>query len=321
MSDQNPSAPAPVVEEKKDTAAPAAEAPAAAAPATAPAASTTALELRTKSGEIVNYDYGEDAGLGSANLPTSGFLPFLTVLQPLSDACTEGKEKFNPAARPGMFCLTGEDGKLFAGKDGLIFIPVHDRHTIVEKTALDQTGKVVGQTDGDPAGPTATALRNKFGPDKSKWRSEKGHFMIDRHDVTGVLFKTMEDVETMRPEAACIVSFERTKMRAYNRMSQAFNKYEPKKRPPLFAARIMLKTVAEQGEKGTFYNLALSFPVQDDFARSLIAPTAPMFADWRLQCRKVIAAIGGGELSAQEDGGKGASDVPDDGGKGKDIPF
>ncbi len=291
-----------------------------------PAASETALELRARDGAIISYDYGEFAGVGSSDLPTSGFLPYLTVLAPLSKALVEGHEKFVPGAKAGMFLLGGAEQRLFDGKKGLIFVPIHDRHLIIEKTKLDGTGEIVGKYDGDPKGQVATAMRSKFGMDKSKWRSDAGNFMIDRHDVTGVLFESVEDVAAQKPLAVCIVGFERTKLRAYGKMSDGFNKFPAKQRPPLFALMTRLTISLEKGDHD-YYNINLSFPVQDDFARSLISPKAAFFRDWATQCVKVIEAIGSGTLQAggaQEEGdaGSGGAGGTADGGAGKGTrPF
>jgi hypothetical protein len=287
------------------------------APAAAP---STALTLTTNDGKELSYDYGQYAGEGSSALPTSGFLPFLSVLQPLSKACIETSDKFVPGARPGMFLLGGDENRLFDGKKGMIFVPIHDRHTIIEKTSLDGKGKIIARHDGDPKGQTATAMRAKFGTDKSKWKSDAGHFMVERHDLTGVLFNSMEDVAAMKPVAAVIVGFERTKLRAFDRISKGFNKYEPRKRPPLFALMVQLSTAAEKGEKGDYYNIVVKFPVQDDFARSLIPPTAPGFGDWAKQASEVYKAVSSGAIQAKEDGDEDHP-VGDDGGKGSDIPF
>mgnify|MGYP003612080007 CR=1 FL=1 len=287
--------------------------------------SETALEIRARDGALINYDYGEFAGVGSNDLPTSGFLPYLTVLAPLSKACQEGNEKYVPGAKPGAFLLGGAEQRVFDGKKGVIFVPIHDRHLIIEKTKLDGTGETVNRFDGDPKGPVATAMRQKFGADKSKWRSDAGNFMIDRHDVTGVLFESVEDVAAMKPLAACIVGFERTKMRAYGKMADGFNKFPAKQRPPLFALMTRLTINLEKGEHD-YYNINLSFPVQDDFARSLLSPKAEMFRPWAEQCMKVIEALGSGTLQAGEaqeeaDGGSGAGGSAD-GGAGKGTrPF
>lgn len=285
----------------------------------APEASSTSLELRTNDGQVMVYDYGEYAGVGSNNLPTSGFLPYLTVLQPLSKALQEG-EKYVKDAKAGQFLL-GDENRLFDGKKGVIFVPLHDRHLIIEKTSLDGKGKIIARHDGDPKGPVATALRQKFGNNKAAWKSEAGHFMVERHDLTGILYASVEDVAAQKPIGACIVGFERTKMRAYDRMSKGFNKYSPQQRPPLFALQMHLSTQMEKGEKGDYYNIVVKFPVQDDFARSLIPPSAPFFRDFAKQCSEVIAAIGSGALQAKEE--TDHDDTPDDGGagKGKDIPF
>lgn len=287
--------------------------------------SETALELRARDGALINYDYGEFAGVGSSDLPTSGFLPYLTVLALQSKALVEGHEKFVEGAKAGQFLLGGAEQRLFDGKKGVIFVPIHDRHLIIEKTKLDGTGETVNRFDGDPKGPVATAMRQKFGSDKSKWRSDAGNFMIDQHDVTGVLFESVEDVAAMKPIAACIVSFSRTKLRAYSKMADGFNKFPAKQRPPLFALMTKLTVYMEKGEHD-YYNIALDFPVQGDFARSLMSPKAEMFRPWAEQCMKVIEALGSGTLQAGEaqeeaDGGSGAGGAAD-GGAGKGTrPF
>lgn len=280
---------------------------------------STALEIRQADGSIAVYDYGED--VDSKDMPTSGFLPYLGVLQPLSKALQEGNEQYVEGAKAGMFMLTGETPQVFDGKKGLIFVPLHDRHLIVEKTSLDQKGKTVARHPGGRESEVQRRLQEKFGNNKKAWRSDAGNYMVERHDVTGVLFASVEDVKAMKPLAACIVGFERSKMQAYNRLADNRNKVEPQKRPPLWAGMTLLQTFLDNNDGNDFYNITLKFPVQDDYRLSLISPTEPMFAGWREQCREVVKNIDTGLLKAQED--DGSERTGDDGGKGKgkDIPF
>lgn len=284
-----------------------------------PKPTDSALAIKQADGSIAVYDYGED--VDSKDMPTSGFLPYLGVLQPLSKALQEGNEAYVEGAKAGMFMLTGEESQVFDGKKGLIFVPLHDRHLIVEKTSLDQKGKTVARHPGGRDSEVQKKLLEKFGNNKKLWRSDAGNFMVERHDVTGVLFASMDDVKAMKPLAACIVGFERSKMAAYNRLADCRNKVEPTKRPPLWAGTVVLKTFLDNADGNDFYNVALTFPVQDDYRLSLISPTEPMFAKWREQCREVVKNIDTGLLKAQED--DGAARTGDDGGKGKgkDIPF
>lgn len=275
----------------------------------------TGLVLKTRDGQELSYDYGEYAGMGSADLPTSGFLPFLTLLAPQSGAVTEGDEKFIEGAKAGMFLLSGEN-RLFDGKKGLIFVPIHDEHLILEKTSLKKGGKVVAEHDGNPSGEVATALRAKYGNNRKAWRSEQGNIMVERHNVTGVLFESVEDVMNQRPLAAAIIPFERSKMRAYSRMADGFNKYPPGKRPPLFALMVHLTSHFDPGDGDGFWNFVIKFPVQDDFARSLISPRSDIWAEWAKQCSSVAKAIVAGALKGdanaevEEENGEGTDDIP-----------
>lgn len=287
------------------------------APAAAPA--PTALELRTNDGAILNYDYGENAGVGSNALPTSGFIPFLSIVSSQANCLKETNKAYLPAAKAGMFLLSGSN-TLLDGKKGLFFIPLHDRHIIVEKTKMDGTGDIVGEYAGDPKGPVATELRQRCGVKKSEWKSVKGNFMVERHNVTGILYQTFEDIAAGKPLGAAVVGFERSKMRAYGRMADGFNKYPPAQRPPIFALQMHLTTFMDNADGHDFYNIKVTFPVQDDFARSLIDPKVPWFKEFAAKAREIIGAIGTGALK-EHDSKEEAKAAGSDGGTGDDIPF
>jgi len=288
---------------------------------TKPGEPITALEIKLPGGALVSYDYGED--VDAKDMPTSGFLPYLGVVQPLANCLKEGKDGYIPDAKPGMFLLSGDPPELFSGKDGLIAVPLHDRHLIVEKTSLDQNSKTVGRYPGDADGEVATKLRAKFGNNRKLWKSDAGNFMVERHDLTCALFRSVADVMAMKPIGACVLGLERSKMAAYNRLADNRNKIEKTKRPPLWAGMIQLKTFMDNHDGNDYYNIALTFPVQDDYRASLIDPKSEMFATWREQCRLVCKNIELGVLKGEEN--EGSSNTGDDGGKGKgkesEIPF
>ncbi|MCC6425661.1 MAG: hypothetical protein IT435_02450 [Phycisphaerales bacterium] len=275
--------------------------------------STTAIELRNKAGEMEVFDYGEYAGQGTSLAGQGNRVPYLSVLQPLSKACTEGDEKYVAGARPGMFLL---GDVLFDGKKGVFFIGIEESHKLVEKTSLDGKGETIGEHD--PNGPVAKLARSKFGTNKSKWRSEKGHFLVERFDMYGVVFQSPEDIAAMKGLPA-ICGFERTKLSAREHIMSPFNKLPANKRPPLFAAKIHLSTAFEKGKKGDFQKLIAKFAVNDDFMSSLIRTSDPMWEKWAPQAMEVAKGVRAGVIKA--DAGKDADDAGEAAGEVGDIPF
>lgn len=281
-------------------------------PATEPTETETGLALRTASGELEVYDYGEYAGQGTAYANQGSRIPFLSVLQPLSRACQEGDERYIEGARPGMFLL---GDKLYEGKKGVIFIGIEEVHEFVAKTSLDAEGELVG-TYG-PEHPVVAAARAKYGQKKSEWRDEAGNVLIERFVQYGIVY---EDESTI-PDGgqAAILAFERTKMSARETIMSQFNKLKANKRPPLFALKVHLTTAFEKGKKGSYHKLVANFAVNNDFVSSLIRPTEPWFADFAAEAVEVAKGVRAGKIKADEssvvDGDTGGE------GEGGDVPF
>lgn len=272
-------------------------------------ASSTAIELRGKGGEIATFDYGEYAGQGTQLASEGTRVPYLSVLQPLSQAVQDGGEKYVEGARPGMFLL---GDTLIDGKKGCIFVGIEEQHSLVEKTSLDGKGETVGEHD--PHGPVAQAARSKYGSNKSKWRSEKGNFLVERFNMYGVVFLSEEDFAAKKGQPA-IIGFERTKLKAREHLMSPFNKLPAGKRPPLFAARLRLTTVLEKGKKGDFYNIVARFAENDDFMASLIRPDTDFWSWWAPQAAEVAKGVRAGTIK----GAEGAEETEGD--AGDDIPF
>lgn len=272
--------------------------------------SNTSIELKNKAGEIAVFDYGEYAGQGTQLASEGTRVPYLSVLQPLSQAVQDGGEKYVEGARPGMFLL---GDTLIDGKKGCIFIGIEEQHSLVEKTSLDGKGETVGEHD--PHGPVAQAARAKFGSNKSKWRSEKGNFLVERFNMYGVVFLSEEDMAAKKGFPA-IIGFERTKLKAREHVMSPFNKLPQGKRPPLFAAQLRLTTVLEKGKKGDYYNLVARFSSNDDFMASLIRPDGDFWKWWAPQAAEVAKGVRAGTIKGAE-----GTATDDDAGEGGDIPF
>ena len=305
MSDQNPKS---QTEPKAD--APAQEQPKA-PPAQEPKPEANALVLKNAAGQMVSLDYGEDAGAGLELANQGGSVPFLSLLQPLSNALKEGNDRYIPEAKAGMFCIASQK-KVFDGKKGVFFIGMAETHLVVEKTALDASGKWVA--DHAPTSPIVAAARAKGGK-KSDLKTEQGHPLVETYRMYGVVYETKEDLLAMKVTPV-VLSFERTKLKARQGFMDRVRMH--KKGLPLYAVQLHVSSKPEKWEKGDGYGLAIKFAVDDDLLKSLILPTDPFWPKWAEECRKVKAMVESGaikgeagtEVEGDAGGGDGGSDIP-----------
>lgn len=276
---------------------------------------TTGGEITVKgsAGQMATFDYGEYANQGSNDLPTSGRIHFLSLLQSSSKALKKGHEKFIEGAQQGMFMLGDE---LIDGEEGVYFIGIEKEHVLVEMTKVDGTGERVAEHD--PNGQVAADARAEYGSNKYNWRSKAGNFLVESIRLYGVVFNNKEDMDNLRnPRCAAIVDFNKTKMIAWEHLSAAFNKCKEGHRPPLFAAKLHLSTVLESRKGHDYYNIKLRFAEKDDFLASLINPaTTEGWKPWAEQCMGVAKGVRAGALQGEEsDAAKGEGASTDD------IPF
>lgn len=281
----------------------------------------TAIEVKNKAGQLVSMDYGEFAGAGSVNLPTSGRIQFITILQSNSKALKPGHEKYVDGAKMGDFLMGGE---VISGSQGVFFVGIEKEHVLVEMTKVDGTGEKVGEHD--PNGPVAQKARAQFGSNRNNWRSEKGNFLVDSIRLYGVVFASKADMDALKPKGAAVIDFQKTKMRAWEYYTSPFNKIPEAGRPPLFACRIHVTTKMENRKGHDYYNIDIKFADGNDFLSSLYsmkgadgaANTA--FIEFGRECLKVAQSVKSGSLKSEEntedDGDAGTAD-----GKGGTIPF
>jgi len=265
------------------------------------------IEPKAAAGALAMPDYGAYAGAGSTNLPKSGRINYLSIVQSNSKALKRNHEKYNPNAAIGSFLLGKE---VIDGEKGVYFIGIEKQHVLVEMTKTDGTGEKVGEHD--PHGPVAKAARAKYGPDKYKWKSEKGNFLIDSIRLYCVLFDTEEDIKNLNPRCSAILDFQKTKMAAWETYTAPLNCIKDgDPRPPLFAIMGHISTAMESRKGHDYYNYRIRF-VGGDFLKSLVLPTNPKWKEWAEECMKVSAGVNSGALQGE------TTDTDED---GEDIPF
>ncbi len=282
----------------------------------------TAIEVKNKAGQMVALDYGEFAGAGSVNLPTSGRIQFITILQSNSKALKPGHEKFVDGAKMGDFLMGGE---VIGGASGFYFVGIEKEHVLVEMTKIDGTGEKVGEHD--PNGPVAQKARAQFGSNRNNWRSEKGNFLVDSIRLYGVVFASKEDMDNLKPKGAAVIDFQKTKMRAWEYYTSPFNKIPENGRPPLFACRIHVTTKMENRKGHDYYNIDIKFANGNDFLTSLYgmktADGQPntAFIEFGRECLKVAQSVKSGSLKTEEGGEDDGGDGAGEGAGGSKIPF
>lgn len=197
------------------------------------------------------YDYGEYADAGFENQTKDDYsIPFLEVLQGLSPELEtlEG-------ARPGHI-LNKVTQDIFAGKDGIVFVPCYTQHVFVEWIPRDSGGGLVAVHDINS--PVVEQARSG-GQRTGRLSLENGNELVETFYVFGI--QVLPDGSSM----SCVMAFSSTKIKKYKswmtkaRTIQIVLPGGRKINPPLFAHRYRLTTSKEKNKHGEFYNWEVSF--------------------------------------------------------------
>lgn len=226
-----------------------------------PAAST-----QTALAEYAGYE--EFAGSGFENQTRDDYaIPFLQILQALSPQLQE-----NDALRQGMIINT-VTGEVFAGKDGLGFIPATTQHNFVEfKPRETGGGFVAAYAIDDPVVTEAVKQSTEFG----KYKTADGNELIETFYVYGLAL--MDDGSTIQ----AVLAFSSTKIKKYKAWMTKCKTIQiplPDGRripAPLFAHKYRLRTVAEKNAKGAFFNWDITFDGENAQAARVL-PSDPLF--------------------------------------------
>lgn len=269
-------------------------------------------------GTLATYDYGEFAGMGKEDTRQDELaIPFLNLLQGLSPEVTEGNAKFNPDARPGMFCKS-TTGELIPGKEGFAFLPVlrdpcyvqwrPDRGGFVARH--DRDSDVVKQAklaaDNDEANLRVTRVE----VDEETGKRTEVEDVLDRTVYLYGLILEQREGGGWEALSLVVISFTGTKLKQYRRWYSAINESKRTKNAPLFANLVKIVAVQEQNRKGqTFYNFKLD-PLNGGAAASLISPNDEDGRTLMREAADFVAKIKGGEIEADLGNPSGKEEKP-----------
>ena len=231
-----------------------------------------ALAKKAPAGALATYDYGDDAGKGFENTSQSDFaIPFLSVLQTNSPECEKAGDRYIDGAEAGMLFNTVSK-ELIDGEAGLVLVPCDTSHSFVEWVPRDSGGgggagfRGIHEVDSQIVKEckAAAAESGAFGklptPDKTE--------LVETFYVFALL---LDGVDAVEPREFVMIPFTSTKIKKYKGIMYRLRMF--KGNPPLFAHRVLLKSVPDKNAKGSFYNFDLAPAVDNDVAASLIPPT------------------------------------------------
>lgn len=206
--------------------------------------------VATTTGE---FDYSQYANQGFQDHNTDDYaVPFLGVLQsnsPLLETTT---------AKAGMLVNTVTK-ETYDGKDGVVFIPVDRKHTVIEWKPRNQGGGFVAEYAMDSDLIKKVKAEQEFGKWKMVKGDEKSNDLVETFTVWGIFVNAQGAPEQM------MISFSSTKIKKYKawmtkaRTIQVAGPGGRRMVPPIFAHKFRITTVAEKNNDGSFYNFNIDF--------------------------------------------------------------
>lgn len=286
------------------------------APASAPALdpaltkepSGLAVQDPPKSLGLVPSTYdADDLGAGFEGATSSDFaVPFVGILQKGSPQVEEGNPKLIPGAKAGMLINT-VTGKLYDGKTGIRFIPVHRDRKFIEWIPRDDGGGFVGIFLADS--PEVKEALKKAGRKFGKLKIGDNNDLVETCELYGLLLDDAGGFERV------IISFASTQIPMYKRLmttAQSIQLGGPDGRPvipPLFSHVYRLRTEFHQKQQYTWYKWLGGFD-GPDAAACRIERDHPLYAHAKefrdlLKSGAATAAYETATNDAGEGGGEG----------------
>ena len=211
--------------------------------------------------------YEQFAGAGFENHTADDYsIPFINILQALSPQLND-----NPELRQGMV-LNTVTGEVFAGNEGITFIPATTQHKFTEFKPREAGGGFVGNHEPNSELVQHCKANQSFGD----FKTPEGNELIETFYVYGVLIDGNGD------SSQVVVAFTSSKIKKYKGwMTKAKTIQIPlpdcRRIPaPLFAHKYRLKTVSEKNAKGQFFNWEIAFDGENAMAARLV-PNDPLF--------------------------------------------
>lgn len=223
------------------------------------------LAKRKPAGGLTKYDYGDDAGAGYENTSQSDFaIPFLGVLQTNSPQCEKQQDQYMEEAEPGNLYNT-VSRELIDGEEGVVLVPCDTSHVFTEWVPRDKGGgfRGVHEVGSDLVKACKAAATSGVG----KLATDEETELIETFYIFALRLAAVDSVEPME---FVMVPFTSTKIKKYKQIMYRLRMF--KGNPPLFAHRILLKSVPDKNAKGSFYNFDVVPAVDEDVGSSLINP-------------------------------------------------
>ena len=207
----------------------------------------------------VDFDYGEDAGLGMENMTGDDIaLPFLNVVQDNSPEKKSNNAKFIDGIKEGdLFNTVTRE----VYPSPLAIVPVMTEHVYVEWVPRDQGGGFVA-VHAPTSDVVMEAKKNSNGPKLKKGEND----LVETFYLYAMVLADVNAEEIVTP---IVIPFTSTKIKRYKQIMTRVRTF--KKPVPLFAHRLVIKSVDDTNKKGDFKNFDLA-PALGTIMDSLIPP-------------------------------------------------
>lgn len=277
--------------------------------------------VEPKNTAMAAFDYGDDKGAGYEGMSANDIsVPYLSILQTGSPEVSGEQHERIPGAEAGRLYNTVT--KQLYPAEGLVIQPVCQDHCFVEwKPRTSGGGFVKKHGQYDDIVKAAKAASTEFG----KYKTPSGNDLVETIYMVALIHASADlkvASDNFAP-APIILTFSSTKLKPIkdfnNRM---YTLVVSGGKPPMFANRIVVKTVSETRSKGKSYNYAFTAPVENNLELSLIPPKLgtdpnPMLVAGReLKKAADSGAFAINHTAAKDGGAKG-----DQGGSDEEIPF
>lgn len=250
-----------------------------------------------------NYNYGDDSGAGFETTKGSDLsIPFMNVLQsnsPDVQKCQDGSIIL------GMFknSVTGE----YIKRSGFGFLPVHKEEAFVEWIPRLKGGGFVKLHAPDSAEVLKAIESNggrmpKKGADGKKIPIKIGeNELVETYYVYGLLL----DETGEKTNGFAVIAFTSTKIKPYRDWLTSM--FMLRGRPPMYAIRAHISSDIQTNESGTFANIKIGPIKENNWARSLIAPTSELYLEGKSFQDMVINGLARADFNSQDNSGQDTS--------------
>jgi len=255
---------------------------------------TKALTTPMAGGELVPFDYGDDAGVGMDITMDDLKIPFISLAQSDSKILDEDEEVYAPGGSPGMLF----NGATREYTDELLLQLAVRRTTFIEW--LPDRGGFVAEHQ--PLDPIVTEARANA-VSKYELRTEKGNELVETRSIFAIILNS-----DLAPIGYCIVGFTSSKMGPWRDYWTAIDTARVSKKAPLFAHTVRLTSKNDKNKKGDKFKNYVMHPARDvegnltsdpllaSVSGSMVAPTDAAY----LAARELRDAVESGRAQADQ---------------------